>query len=89
MYYWAPSSGTKTEVDFLLIKDDQFIAIEAKSGKNFLQSWCKGLRAIIELKGVQRRIIVYPGGPAMRTEDGIDVLPFRTFSDQLSKGLFT
>lgn len=88
MYYWAPSSGTKTEIDFLLLKEDQFIAIEAKSGKSFSQYWCKGLRAIVELKGVQRRIIVYPDGPVMRTEDGIDVIPFRTFADQLSKGIF-
>ena len=88
MYYWAPSSGTKTEVDFLILKDDQFIAIEAKSGKNFSHSWCKGLRAIMELKGVQRRIIVYPNGPVMRTDDDIEVLPFQVFAEQLSKGLF-
>jgi len=88
MYYWAPSSGAKTEVDFLLSKEDQFIAIEAKSGKNFSQSWCKGLRAIMELKGIRRRIIIYPDGPVMRTEDNIEVMSFRTFSDQLSKGLF-
>jgi predicted AAA+ superfamily ATPase len=88
MYYWAPSSGSKTEVDFLLLKDDQFIAIEAKSGKNFSQPWCRGLRAIKELKGIKRRIIIYPDGPVLRTEDGIDVIPFQIFADQLSRGIF-
>lgn len=88
MYYWAPSSGIKTEVDFLILKDDRFIAIEVKSDKNFSQAWCKGLRAIMELKGVQRRIIVYPNGPDMQTEDGIEVMPFHTFASQLSEGLF-
>ena len=62
--------------------------IEAKSGKIFSQSWCKGLRAILDLKGVQRRIIVCPSSPVMRTEDGIEVISFRTFADQLSQGLF-
>ncbi len=88
MYYWSPFSGIKTEVDFLLLKGDRFIAVEVKSGKNFSQAWCKGLRAIVELKGVQRRIIVYPNGPVMQTEDGIEVMPFRTFTNQLSEGLF-
>ncbi len=88
MYYWAPSAGKKTEVDFLLLKNDRFIAIEVKSEKNYSHSWCKGLRAIMELKGVERRIIVYPKGPVMKTEDGIEVMPFHTFANQLSEGLF-
>jgi len=89
IYYWAPSSSSKTEVDFLLAKGDQFIAIEAKSGKNFTQSWCKGLRAISALKGLTRRIVVYPQGPILKTEDGIDIYPFQHFADLLSTGQFS
>jgi hypothetical protein len=43
------------------------------------------LRAIADLKGLQRRIVVYPHGPVMRTDDGIDVLPFDHFAGILAE----
>jgi len=49
-------------------------------------AWCKGQRAIETLEGLQRRIVVYPCGPAMRTADGIGVLPFKEFADELAAG---
>ncbi len=84
MYYWAPSAKSDTAVDFLLIQGGEFIAIEAKSGNKFMESWCKGLRAIAKLKGVRRRIIVYPRGPIMQTRDGIEVMPFQHFAELLA-----
>lgn len=84
MYYWAPSAGSGTEVDFLLIRGGDFIAVEAKSGNTFTEAWCKGLRAVANLKGLRRRIIVYPRGPVLQTKDGIDVFPFQHFADQLA-----
>jgi predicted AAA+ superfamily ATPase len=86
VYYWAPSAGTATEVDFLIVRGKQFIAVEAKSGGSFTENWCKGLRAAAPLKGLQRRLIVYPRGPALRTKDDIEVLPFQDFADLLAAG---
>jgi len=86
MYYWAPSAGAAAEVDFLLAQGRQFVAIEVKSGGSFTEGWCKGLRAAAELKGLRRRIIVYPSGPVLRTQDGIEVLPFQDFADLLAAG---
>jgi predicted AAA+ superfamily ATPase len=83
LYYWAPSSKAETEVDFLLVKGKKIIAVEAKSGKSFSENWGKGLRAVASLKGLQRRIIVYPSGPSLKTKDGIEVLPFSLFAEQL------
>ena len=85
LYYWAPSSKGETEVDFLLVKGKKIIAVEAKSGKSFSESWGKGLRAVASLKGLQRRIIVYPSGPSLKTKDGIEVLPFSRFAEQLTQ----
>ncbi|MFB3887514.1 MAG: ATP-binding protein [Thermodesulfobacteriota bacterium] len=84
MYYWAPSGRSETEVDFLLVRGTDLVAVEAKSGQTFTDTWCKGLRAVAQLKGLRRRIIVYPRGPVLRTEDGIDVVPFQYFSDLLA-----
>ena len=86
MCYWSSSAGMATEVDFLLVRGGRFVAVEAKSGGSFTESWCKGLRAAAPLKGLQRRLIVYPRGPALRTQDGIEVLPFRDFADMLASG---
>jgi len=84
MYYWAPIGQPTTEIDFLLVRGSDLVAIEAKSGSTFNEGWCKGLRAVAKLKGLQRRIIVYPRGPILRTEDGIDIFPLQHFSDLLS-----
>ncbi|MBM4332439.1 MAG: ATP-binding protein [Deltaproteobacteria bacterium] len=84
IYYWAPSSRSETEVDFLLLRGADLIAVEAKSGNSFAEAWCKGLRAVAELKGLVRRMIVYPRGPVLRTQDGIDVYPFQHFAALLA-----
>ena len=86
MYYWAPSGRSSMEVDFILVRGSELIAVEAKSGNTFTDAWCKGLRVIEPLEGLQRRIVVYPHGPIMRTRDKIDVLPFKHFADELAVG---
>jgi uncharacterized protein len=85
-HYWSPAGTRATEVDFLLDMDGEFVAVEAKAGSTFSQSWCRGLRAVQSLPGLRRRLIVTGGGPAMRTEDGIDVLPLGEFSQLLAAG---
>lgn len=84
IYYWSTPGPSGPEVDFLLVRDRELVAIEAKSGKTFTEGWCKGLRAISKLKGLKRKMIVYPRGSILRTQDGIDVLPFKEFADLLA-----
>ena len=54
MYYWAPAGSVATKVDFLLLRNREFIAVEVKSGRIFSEGWCKRLRAIAELESLQR-----------------------------------
>ena len=84
LYYWAPAGSAQTEVDFLLVQGADLIAVAAKSGNTFTEAWCKGLRAVAPLHGLRRRIIVYPRGPVLQTTDGIEVVPFQHFADQLA-----
>jgi len=86
LYYWAPAASRETEVDFLLEAGDRFVAIEAKSGSLFHDSWCKGLRAISGLPGLSRRIIVTPGGQPMVTPDGIEAVPFHQLTRMIREG---
>ena len=83
-YYWATAAQNQTEVDFLLERGGAFVAVEVKSGVSSSKGWCKGLRAVADLKGLCRRIIVYPEGPELRTDDDIEILPFSHFSNLLA-----
>ena len=85
-FYWAPVAKTETEVDFLLSRGKDFVAIEVKSGNTYSESWCKGLRAIAKLRNLKRRIIVYPRGPLLQSRDGIEIMPFEFFADMLANG---
>src|SRR5438445_529938 len=68
--YWAPAQARQTEVDFLLRRGREFLAIEVKAQPRFSTSQLAGLRAIAELPRLARRILVYLVERQLRTEDG-------------------
>ena len=84
--YWAPAQAMRTEVDFLLRRGREYVAIEVKAGSRFDRSMTQGLRAISELRGVVRRILVYAGERILSVEQGIEVWPIRRFSEALASG---
>ncbi len=83
-YYWGAAGASAAEVDFILVRNRETIAIEVKSGNHFAPKWCRGLRAVSQLKGLRRSMVVYPKGPALRTQEGIEVLAFRDFTELLA-----
>jgi predicted AAA+ superfamily ATPase len=85
-YYWAPSGGSRVEVDFLLQRGSDFVAIEVKGSARPSRAESRGLAAIAELPGVCRRILVYPGDRTLRLESGIEVLPFDAFLREIESG---
>jgi len=82
--YWAPAQARETEVDFLLRRGREFLAIEVKAQRRFSTRLLLGLRAIADLPGVARRVLVYLGDRPLRTDDGIDVLPLDVFFGQVA-----
>jgi predicted AAA+ superfamily ATPase len=87
LYHWAPAEG-RTEVDFLIQRGKEFAAIEVKAKESLSSRDFSGLRAIAELKGIQRRILVFMGERPFQTEDGIDALPVNYFLQELeTKGI--
>ena len=82
IHYWAPAESN-TEVDFLLRRDAAYLAIEAKAARRYNTVLLRGLRAIDDLPYLVRRVLVYDGGRAFRTEDGIDVWPVERFLEAL------
>jgi len=84
--YWAPIQARQTEVDFLLRRGREYLALEVKAQSHFATTQLSGLRAIADLPKVVRRILVYLGERRLRTGDGIEVWPLRTFLDALARG---
>lgn len=84
--YWAPAQARTTEVDFLLRRGRQHIALEVKSSRRFSREHAVGLRAIGELPGLARRVLVYLGDRSLRTEDGIEVWPLERFHREVASG---
>jgi uncharacterized protein len=84
LYYWAPTEGG-TEVDFLIRRGRTFVAVEVKAKETPAARDFAGLRAIADLEGIRRRILVFLGDRPFRTEDGIDVLPVAGFLRELQE----
>lgn len=84
--HWAPTQAKQTEVDFLLRRGGQYLALEVKAQTRFSTPQLAGLRAIAALPRLVRRVPVYLGDRRLKTEDGIDVWPLKTFLDGLAKG---
>ena len=72
--YWAAAESA-AKVDFVLTRDREHVAIEVKASERYNTAMLKGLRAVADLPGLARRILLYRGRRAFRTEDGIDVWP--------------
>lgn len=85
-HYWAPGKGSEVEVDFVLQRGAARVAIEVKTGRQVPDRSLRGLRAIAELKGVKRRLVVYLGDTRMKTKDGIEILPLDVFLRLIESG---
>ena len=77
--YWAPGKGSSLEVDFLLRRGKDYVAVEVKSTKALHDTELRGLRAIAELPRVRRRVVVFLGERRQTTPDGIELVPVADF----------
>jgi predicted AAA+ superfamily ATPase len=82
--YWAPAESPRTEVDFVVRRGSEITAIEVKATGRLRGDDLRGLQAIGGLRGLGRRLLVYLGREKLQRE-GIEVLPFGTFAEELSR----
>ena len=85
VFYWSPAEARKTEVDFILVRGKELTAIEAKATEKIRPEHFKGLKAISDLKGVRRKILVYRGKKNRITREGIEIHTFNSFINLLRK----
>lgn len=82
-FYWAPAEAARTEVDFVLRRGREALAIEVKSTERIGPGDLRGLMAITDLPRLARRVVVYRGSRRMKTADGIEVWPIERFHQAL------
>ena len=82
--YWAPLHAQRAEVDFLLRRGREYLALEVKAQPRFSTPQLAGLRAVADLPRLAGRILVYLGERRLRTEDGIDVWPLQYLLGRLA-----
>jgi len=80
--YWRTAS--QLEVDFVL--GDGAVAVEVKSARLARDHDLHGLRAFKEEHRPRRAILVSMDAKPRRTDDGVEVLPWRVFLDELWSG---
>ena len=85
IFYWSPHQST-VEVDILLQRGGELMAIEAKATDRYRTDLLKGLRAVEALPKLARRVLVYTGRRAFRSADGIDVWPAARFAEAVAAG---
>ncbi|MCP3964093.1 MAG: ATP-binding protein [bacterium] len=78
IFYWSPAVR-QTEVDFLLRRGGELLALEIKSKQRFTREMVAGLRAISDLDNLVRRVLVYAGDRELQTQEGIEVWPMSRF----------
>lgn len=86
IFYWAPAQSRGVEVDFLLRRGGELLAIEVESASRPPDARHSGLRAIGEVAGVVRRVLVYAGERTLRTEEGVEVWPVARLLEALAAG---
>jgi predicted AAA+ superfamily ATPase len=85
IHYWAPSQAKGLEVDFLLARGRELLALEVKSSSRFSRSWLRGLKAIGELHQMVRRVVIYTGSEQLKTDDGVEAWPVEVFISRLEQ----
>ncbi len=76
--YWSAGKNS-VEVDFVLERKNNLIAVEVKSGTEPDNKWFAGLSALKETGKVKRSILVYMGKRKYKHSSGAEVLPVQDF----------
>ena len=83
LFHWAPHQSD-IEVDFLLRRGRELLAIEVKSTNRYHTGLLKSLRRLDELPGLVRRVLLYTGNRPFRSADGIDIWPADRFASAVT-----
>jgi len=84
--YWSPGQARSTEVHFLLRRGRDYLAIGIDPHARHGSPPLAGLRAIVSLPHLVRRILVSQSERAPKMMDGVEVWPMREWLDAVAGG---
>lgn len=82
--YWSAGKNS-VEVDFVIQRGKEQIAIEAKSGTEPDKKWFAGLAALKESVKSNRSLLVYSGKRKFKHASGVEVLPLPDFMREIER----
>lgn len=82
--YWSAGKNS-VEVDFLIERGNEKIAVEAKSGTDPDPRWFKGLGALAQSVPLKRSLLVYSGKRKFKHASGVEVFPVEDFMRELER----
>lgn len=82
--YWSAGKNS-IEVDFILERRKEIIAVEAKSGTEPDNKWFAGLAALKETGKLKRSFLVYAGKRKYKHSSGAEVLPVEDFLQEIGR----
>jgi len=82
--YWSAGKNS-VEVDFVIQRGKERIAIEAKSGTDPEKKWFAGLSALNDRVKLKRSILVYAGKRKYKSASGVEVLPVEDFMREIGR----
>ncbi len=82
--YWSAGKNS-VEVDFVLRRGKDLIAIEAKSGTEPEKKWFAGLSALGDSVKLKRSMLVYAGKRKYKSASGVEVLPVQDFVREIER----
>ena len=85
IYYWTVGK-TGPEVDIILRRGRSYTAIEIKSCRRLRKEYFSGLHAVSDLKGLDRRLLIYEGERKFVEDRTIEVLPLPDFLSEMEDG---
>jgi len=77
LYYWRENNGV--EVDVILDSGATFTPIEIKSAQTFSKDFLTNLKKFKSYSDVLKGILLYDGEMEFTTEDGFEVLNWKSF----------
>lgn len=79
LYFWRDNTGN--EIDILLDRGTELLAIEVKSGQTITADYFKGLNFWQRTSGQDGGFVVYAGDQQQLRSNGVRVVPFRQITD--------
>jgi len=81
LFFWRDNVGN--EIDLLIQKGSRRFPVEIKSGQTITNDYFKGILFWNKITQTEGGYVIYGGDMMQKRSNGIKVIPFREFNDEV------